>query len=157
MFLLPSGCGGNVFSGLGNRLSTELHTGTFRLSFRLDSPLGRNLVASFTLTISMSVLLGILTKTIAVVVGVDNTISLFRLVAISTIGGLLGSIPVATASVLLTFGAVRKGWDLDNLVAPHRLDPRGHRHHPGAVAGSRGAARRRGPAPVQEWPCRSWP
>jgi mgtE-like transporter len=112
------GLRGNVFTTLGNRLSTGIHTGTFRLSFRRDSVLVQNLVASFVLTTVMSSVLAVMAKVISVVVGIEHTIGLLQLAFVSLLGGMLGSIPVALATVLLAVGAVRYGWDLDNLVAP---------------------------------------
>jgi len=112
------GLRGNVFSTLGNRLSTAIHTGTFHRSFRRDSVLAQNLAASFCLTMTLSVMLAGLAKVIAVVTGIEHTLSLLDLATISVLGGLMGSIPVALATILLTLGGVRFGWDLDNLVAP---------------------------------------
>lgn len=112
------GLRGNVFSTFGSRLSTAIHTGTFSRSIRRESTLGQNLLASFVLTVFMSAVLALLAKVVAVAVGIENTISLLNLMTISVLGGLLGSIPVAIATVGLSRGAVRYGWDLDNLVAP---------------------------------------
>ena len=112
------GLRGNVFSTLGNRLSTSIHTGTFSLSFRRGSVLRQNLAASFCLTMTMSAVLAALAKIVAVTVGIEHSISLLDLATISILGGLLGSIPVALATIALTVGAVRFDWDLDNLVAP---------------------------------------
>jgi len=112
------GLRGNVFTTLGNRLSTSIHTGSFRLTFRPEGVLFQNLLASFVLTTVMSSVLAVMAKVISVVVGIQHTIGLLDLAFVSIAGGLLGSIPVAIATVLLTFGAVRYDWDLDNLVAP---------------------------------------
>lgn len=112
------GLRGNVFTTLGNRLSTSIHTGSFRLSFRPDGVLVQNLVASFVLTTAMSSVLAVMAKVISVVVGIEDTISLLDLAFVSVVGGVLGSVPVAIAAILLTVGAVRYDWDLDNLVAP---------------------------------------
>jgi mgtE-like transporter len=112
------GLRGNVFSTLGNRLSTAIHLGEFRVSFRRESLLFQNLAASFCLTMFMSTVLAVMAKIIAVVVGIPNTISMLDLMMISIVGGLLGSIPVALATIALARGAVRYDWDLDNLVAP---------------------------------------
>ncbi len=120
LVMVPAAIGlrGNVFSTLGNRLSTSIHMGTFRVSFRRDSVLAQNLWASFCLTLSMSVILAVAAKVIAVAVGTVDTIGVMDLVTISVVGGALGSIPVALATIALTIGAVRYDWDLDNLVAP---------------------------------------
>ena len=112
------GLRGNVFATLGNRLSTAIHTGSYTRSFRRESILAQNLLASFALTTTASVILAVLTKAIAVATGVGHSIGLLDLTMISVVGGVLGSIPVAIATVLLTMGAVRYDWDLDNLVAP---------------------------------------
>ena len=120
LILVPAAIGlrGNVFSTLGNRLSTAIHTGTFRVSFRADSVLGQNLLASFSLTIVMSVVLAGLAKVLATALGVVQHVSFLELTTVSVVGGLLGSIVVAAATVALTIGAVRFEWDLDYLVAP---------------------------------------
>lgn len=112
------GLRGNVFSTLGNRLSTTIHVGTFSPSLRRESVLGQNLLASFSLTTFMSVVLAFLAKIIALAVGIHDTISLLDLMFISVLGGTIASVPVAIATLALARGAVRYGWDLDNLVAP---------------------------------------
>lgn len=120
LILVPAAIGlrGNVFSTVGNRLSTAIHTGTFRVSASTDSVLGQNLIASFALTAVMSVLLAALAKVIAIGIGVADTVPMLELISISVLGALVGSAVVAAATVALSIGAVRFGWDLDNLVAP---------------------------------------
>jgi mgtE-like transporter len=120
LILVPPAIGlrGNVFSTLGNRLSTAIHTGAFRLSFKRDSVLAQNLLASFTLTFLMSVLLAAIAMVLATALGVAKHVSFLELSMISVVGGLLGSAVVAAATVALAMGAVRYEWDLDNLVAP---------------------------------------
>ncbi|MEA2685480.1 MAG: mgtE-like transporter, partial [Actinomycetota bacterium] len=53
LVLVPAAIGlrGNVFSSLGNRLSTAIHLGTFRLSFRRQTLVGQNIAASLVLTL----------------------------------------------------------------------------------------------------------
>jgi mgtE-like transporter len=53
-----------------------------------------------------------------VAVGVDGSISILDFATISIAGGMLASAVVLAATVALAAGAVRFGWDLDNLVAP---------------------------------------
>ena len=55
---------------------------------------------------------------ISVGFGVDNAIGVLDLALISVAGGVLASLVVLAATVLLSLGAVRRGWDMDNLVAP---------------------------------------
>ena len=52
LVLVPPAIGlrGNIFSTLGTRLSTAIHTGTFRMSARRDTVLGQNVSAAVVLT-----------------------------------------------------------------------------------------------------------
>jgi mgtE-like transporter len=120
LVLVPAAIGlrGNVFSALGNRLSTAIHTGTFRVTARRDTLLGQNIAASTVLTLSVSFLLAVVAKIVAVALGVSNTISVLDLALISVVGGLLASVVVLLATVALAAGSVRYELDLDNLVAP---------------------------------------
>jgi mgtE-like transporter len=120
LVLVPAAIGlrGNVFSALGNRLSTAIHLGNFRLSMRQQSLMGQNVAASMILTLVLSLLLAVVAKTVAVALGVMNTISVLDLAVISVVGGALASVVVLGATVLLAAGSVRYGWDLDNLTAP---------------------------------------
>ena len=120
LVLVPAAIGlrGNVFSTFGNRLSTSIHTGTFELTLRRDSMLVQNVLASLVLTAAMSVVLAVVAKIVAVALGVPDTVSVLSLAMISVVGGMLASLIVLLASVGLAAGAVRYGWDLDNVVAP---------------------------------------
>ena len=120
LVLVPAAIGlrGNVFSSLGNRLSTAIHLGTFRLSLRPHTLVGQNITASLVLTLVLSFLLALVAKLVSVALGVAHTISVLDLALISIVGGLLGSLVVLVATIALAAGSVRFGWDLDNLTAP---------------------------------------
>ena len=68
LVLVPAAIGlrGNVFSALGNRLSTAIHVGNFRLSMRRQTLMGQNVAASLVLTLMLSLLLAVVAKTVAV-------------------------------------------------------------------------------------------
>src|SRR5881628_3155124 len=59
LVLVPAAIGmrGNIFGALGSRLGTSIHTGTFRLSRRVDTIVGQNILASLALTLSISLAL----------------------------------------------------------------------------------------------------
>ena len=120
LVLVPAAIGlrGNVFSALGNRLSTAIHLGNFRLSVRRQTLMGQNVAAALVLTLTLSLLLAVVAKTVAVALGVMNTISVLDMALISIVGGTLASLVVLVATILLAAGSVRYGWDLDNLTAP---------------------------------------
>ena len=120
LVLVPAAIGlrGNVFSALGNRLSTAVHTGMFRLSLRPGSLLGQNVAAALVLTLAMSFFVAVAAKVVAVGLHIEGTISLFQLALVSIVGGMLASAAVLAATVALAAGSVRFGWDLDNVTAP---------------------------------------
>jgi mgtE-like transporter len=120
LILVPPAIGlrGNVFSALGSRLSTAIHSGQFRPTLRRGTVLGDNIIAALLLTSGLSLALAVVAKVVAVAVGVHGSISILDLATISIAGGMLASAVVLGATVLLAMGAVRFGWDLDNLVAP---------------------------------------
>jgi mgtE-like transporter len=120
LVLVPAAIGlrGNIFSTLGNRLSTAIHTGTFRFSGRRDTVLGQNVQAAVVLTVALSFILAVVAKVVALALGIDNSIPLTDLIVVSVIGGALASLLVLLATVGMAGGATRFGWDLDNVAAP---------------------------------------
>ncbi len=120
LVLVPAAIGlrGNIFGSFGNRISTAIHSGTFRLSARRDTVLGQNVLAVGILTLAISLGLALVAKAVAVGFGIADTISLVEMATISITGGVLASVVVLAATIGVTAGSVRYGWDLDNLAAP---------------------------------------
>src|SRR5215210_8146920 len=88
LVLVPAAIGlrGNIFGTFGNRISTTIHAGTFRMSTRPDSVLGQNVTAALVLTLGMSALLAVLVKAVAAAFGLSGTTSILTLAVISVIG-----------------------------------------------------------------------
>jgi len=120
LVMVPAAIGlrGNIFGTFGNRISTAIHTGTFRFSFRRETVLGQNVAASLSLTFVLSLILAVVARITAVGFGIESAIGIIDLALVSILGGLLASFIVLAATVLLSVGAVRRDWDMDNLVAP---------------------------------------
>jgi mgtE-like transporter len=120
LVLVPAAIGmrGNIFGGLGSRLSTAIHAGTFRVSRRLDTLVGQNVVASLALSLSISLVLAVLAKAVSVAFGVANSISIVDFVVISVVGGMLSSVVVLMVVVVVTSISVRFDLDLDNVSTP---------------------------------------
>ncbi|MDQ1445444.1 MAG: mgtE-like transporter, partial [Acidimicrobiaceae bacterium] len=120
LVLVPAAIGmrGNIFGALGSRLGTSIHTGTFRLSRRVDTIVGQNVLASLALTVSVSLALAVLAKAVAVGFGLQHTISVADFVVISMVGGALSSVVVLLITLGVAAGSVRFGWDMDNVAAP---------------------------------------
>lgn len=119
MILLPAAIGmrGNIFGALGSRLGTSIHSGLFEPSLRREGVLYQNVYAATVLTLSISVVLGVLAKTFSVAFGVSS-ISLVDLVVISVLGGVISSLVVGAFTVLLSIQAHRHGWDMDSVSSP---------------------------------------
>lgn len=109
---------GNVFGALGSRLGTSIHTGTFRLSARLDTVVGQNTAAALLLSLVISVAIAVLAKGVAIAFDISPTMSMADFIVVSTVGGLLASLFILTVTLVLAVGSVRYGWDLDNVVSP---------------------------------------
>ena len=120
LLLLPGAIAlrGNVFGSMGSRLGTATHMGTFGLSYRIDSVLVQNLLASGSLSLISSFILAILAKGTASAFGLSPAMTLADFIVISVLGGLLSSIALAVVTIALSVGSVKYEWDLDNVVAP---------------------------------------
>jgi mgtE-like transporter len=120
LVLVPAAIGlrGNVFGSLGNRVSTSIHAGELQLRLRRSTVLGQNVLAAGALTLGMSLVLVVLAALVSVGVGLGPTVGFADLALVSVGGGALASIPVLAATLGLAAGAVRFGWDLDNVTAP---------------------------------------
>ncbi|MDP1807495.1 MAG: magnesium transporter, partial [Acidimicrobiales bacterium] len=120
LVLVPAAIGlrGNVFGSLGNRVSTAIHAGDLQLRVRRSTMLGQNVLAAGALTLGMSLALVGLAVTVSVGLGLGHTIGVADLALVSIGGGALASLPVLAATLGLAAGAVRFGWDLDNVTAP---------------------------------------
>ena len=109
---------GNIFGALGSRLGTATHAGTFRLSGGRDSVMMQNALASVGLSLVLGVALAVMAKGVALAFNVSPTMSLADFVVISALGCLIAAFVVLAFTLATTAGAVRFGWDLDNVVAP---------------------------------------
>jgi mgtE-like transporter len=119
LILVPAAVGmrGNVFGALGSRLGTSVHTGTFRLSRRLDTEVGQNLAAAVLLSLALSWILAVAAKAIAAATG-HGSIGVGDYIVISVLGGLIPIVVVMAMTVGITALGVRRGWDVDNVAAP---------------------------------------
>jgi len=120
LVLVPAAIGlrGNVFGSLGNRVSTSIHAGELQLRLRRTTVLGQNVLAAGSLTLGMSLILVVVAALVSIGLGLGPTVGLADLALVSVGGGAIASLPVLAATLGLAAGAVRYGWDLDNVTAP---------------------------------------
>lgn len=119
MVMVPAAIGmrGNIFGALGSRLGTAIHSGLFEPVRGREGVLYQNVSAVTVLTFFISLVLGILAKTLSETFGI-RSISILDFVVISIVGGLLSSVVVGAFTVGLARTAFRRGWDLDSVAAP---------------------------------------
>ena len=108
---------GSIFGALSSRLGTSIHTGMFEASRNRESVLFQNVYTAVVLTMSLSVLLGVLAKVASTVLRVPST-SVADLVVISVLGGVVASLIVGALAVVLAIAANQYGWDLDSVAIP---------------------------------------
>src|SRR5437763_9874707 len=120
LVLVPAAIGmrGNVFGALGSRFGTSIHAGTFRISRRAETVVGQNVIAAMALSLSISFALAVLAKAVAIGFGLPHTISISYFIVISIVGGVISSVFVLLLTIGVAAGAVRLGWDMDNVAAP---------------------------------------
>lgn len=117
--LIPAAIGmrGNIFGALGSRLGTGIHAGLFAPSRDRTGFLGQNVTAATVLTLATSLFLGVAAWAVSGVLGLES-ITVWDFVAISILGGVLGSVVVGAAAVAIAIWSNRRSWDLDSVSAP---------------------------------------
>jgi len=117
--LIPVSIGmrGNIFGALSARLGTSIHSGLFDASFERNGLLYQNVWAAASLTITTSLIMAVLGRAIAGLLGIA-TVSVWDFIVIAMVGGVLSSAIVLAVTVVLSLQAFRRGWDLDSVAAP---------------------------------------
>jgi mgtE-like transporter len=110
------GMRGNIFGALSARLGTSIHAGLFTITRSRGGILFQNIYATTLLTFGTSVAMGLLIRAIAGLLGV-TTVSLWDLIDVALVGGLLSSAIVLAFTVVLSIVSFRRGWDLDSVGA----------------------------------------
>lgn len=119
LILLPAAVAmrGSIFGAMHSRLGTSIHAGLFEPTRKRGGALMQNLMSAAVLTVSMSLALGVLAKTVSIAFGVPST-TLSDLVVISMVGGLLSSLVVGGLASVLSIAAHNRSWDLDSVAPP---------------------------------------
>jgi len=120
LVLVPAAIGmrGNIFGALGSRLGTQIHTGTFRLSGRIDTEVGQNTSAALLLSLIIAAALAVLAKVMSEAFGLGPTISLVDFMVLSVVGAIFSSIVVLVLTIAVAAFCANRMLDLDNVAAP---------------------------------------
>lgn len=110
---------GHIFSSLGSRLGTYLHTGELSVG-ETNRTATENIYGSFTLSLSMSLYLGVVVWFVAHQLGIsgEGHISFLSVVLISYLAGFLSAIIMTAVTFTIAHASYRRGWNPDNITAP---------------------------------------
>jgi mgtE-like transporter len=108
---------GSIFGALGSRLGTAIHSGLYTPTRERGDVLSQNVYAVGVLTVCVSLLLGVVARTLSVAVGLKS-ISILDFTVIALVGGVLASGIVLLFTLALARRSYRRGWDLDSVAAP---------------------------------------
>jgi mgtE-like transporter len=119
LVLVPAAIGmrGAIFGALGARLGTGILTGQFERTIERGGFAYQNLTASALLTLSSSALAAVAARAVASVFGLES-ISLWKLMVVSMVGGILSSAFILVGVVFLARTAQTRGWDMDAIGSP---------------------------------------
>ena len=119
LILIPAilGMRGTVFGAIGARLGTSTHAGLFEVSRERSGILYQNIFVGITSTLYSSLYLAALAKLSAIAFGL-RSISFFKLVTISVVGGVADSTIILVLTVVLSIVSFRRGYDLDAVSTP---------------------------------------
>jgi len=118
LVLVPAilGMRGNISCTLGSRLGSAIHLGLISRIER-NPELINNVTGSLTLSLIMSVVLGILAHLFTVALGMES-VGVVVLVSIAVFAGVSSGLILAVIAVVITIGAFRYGIDPDNVTTP---------------------------------------
>ena len=109
---------GNIYGAMVSRLGTAMHVGTFSPSLSdKNGVLRQNLLSSLNLMLSYSVILGVLVVIFADIFHL-HTISLWELILISVLSGLISASFLLWIAVAISVAGYRRNWNIDNFSSP---------------------------------------
>jgi mgtE-like transporter len=119
LVLVPAAIGmrGAIFGALGARLGTGILTGLYETTLRRGSFTAQNVEASVLLTFFSSALAAIVARAASGAFGLP-TISLWDLMLVSMVGGLLSSAFILCGVLVLARQAQLRDWDMDAIGSP---------------------------------------
>jgi mgtE-like transporter len=117
--LIPAAVGmkGTIFGAIGARIGTASAAGTFQPTLESGGELRRNVWVALLTTLTSSVWLALLARLVSAALG-GPSISIWSLLAISVVGGALGSAFILLLTVGLAVVSHRRRWDLDAVATP---------------------------------------
>lgn len=118
LVLVPAilGMRGNISCTLGSRLGSAVHLGLISKIER-NPELVNNVAGSLTLSLIMSIVLGVLAHLMTVAFGMTSA-GIPVLVLIAVVSGVSSGVILSILAVVITIGAFKHGIDPDNVTTP---------------------------------------
>jgi mgtE-like transporter len=117
--LIPAAVGmkGTIFGAIAARIGTASAAGTFEPTLERGGELRRNIWVALLTTLASTLWLAVLARLVTAALGGPST-SIWSLLAISVVGGALGSAFILLLTVGLSVVSHRRSWDLDSVATP---------------------------------------
>ncbi len=107
---------GSISTAFGSRLGSAYHLGVIDENNMWNVELRQNILGSFILSFSMSVIIGILAFVTSVLMGANP--DGLKLVTIVFLAGVLSALILTGLTVSIVFVVFKRGWDPDNVTGP---------------------------------------
>ncbi len=119
MILVPASISmrGNVFASLGSRLGTAFHLGSIEKFSIEENEVSKNIYSTIYITAVMALVLGIITKASAIVIG-ERAISLYDFIVIAFLSGVVSGTIMLVVTFFITFKSYEHNFDPDNVTSP---------------------------------------
>jgi mgtE-like transporter len=108
---------GSISGSLASRLSTALHQGTVKPSFRHNPELPMYALASISLSLTMSLIVGICAYLFSTIGGIPS-LDLLGMIGVSVTVGVLSGIVHLIINLIVSITSFRMGLDPDNIAIP---------------------------------------
>lgn len=109
---------GNVFGALVSKLSTYVHLGSFKKSFKIDNIVGASFLSSLWLSFAVAISLSFVVKIINISNSSNNAVDLSRMVVILFIASIIPTLLVFILTISVAQNSIKYGWDIDSIGSP---------------------------------------
>jgi len=107
---------GNISTALGSRLGSAYHLGVIDKDNLWNNDLKQNVLGSLVLSLTVSLLIGILAYITSFVMGTNPNALVIILIVL--LAGLFSAFILTLMTVIIIFFVFKRGWDPDNITGP---------------------------------------
>jgi mgtE-like transporter len=108
---------GNISTAFGSRLGSAYHLGIINAENMWNEELKQNVMGSIILSITVSLLVGILAYITTVLFFTINP-NPYKLISIVLLAGLFSALILTTLTIIIIYLVFKRGYDPDNITGP---------------------------------------